>query len=191
MQEGKVIIFSAPSGAGKTTIVRYLIEHNPILAFSVSATTRARRAGETDGKDYYFLTKNDFEQKIADNQFVEYEEVYEGTYYGTLKAEIERIWASGKHVIIDADVQGGINMKKFFGEKALSIFIIPPSVEILEQRLRSRSTDSEESIRKRIDKAAYEMSFGDKFDKSIYNDNLNKACAEAQELLDNFIGKTH
>ncbi|MCS7004018.1 MAG: guanylate kinase [Cytophagales bacterium] len=186
MFEGKIIIFSAPSGAGKTTLVKYLLAHNSDLAFSVSATTRACRPGEVHGKDYYFISKEEFEKHIANHDFVEYEEVYAGTYYGTLKSEIERIWAQNKHVIIDADVKGGLNIKKQYKERALSVFVQPPNIQILEQRLRTRNTDSEESIRKRMEKAISEITFGEKFDVVILNDNLDKACAEAQAVYERF-----
>jgi len=186
MFEGKIIIFSAPSGAGKTTLVKHLLANNPDLGFSVSVTTRLCRQGEIPGKDYYFFSKELFETYIKQNAFVEYEEVYAGTYYGTLKSEIERIWGEHKHVIIDADVKGGLNIKSQYGERALSVFVQPPNVAILEQRLRARNTDSEESIRKRMEKALSEITYGDKFDAVILNDDLAKACAEAQHLFDNF-----
>lgn len=185
--EGKLIIFSAPSGAGKTTIVRRLLADLPVLQFSVSATTRAARGEEQHGKDYYFLSKDDFLHKIANHEFVEFEEVYEGTFYGTLRAEIERIWAEGKQVIFDVDVVGGLHLKKKFGERALAVFVQPPSVEILAQRLTSRGTDSQESLQKRIAKAEQELAYAHQFDVVILNDDLEKACKEAFEKVSAFI----
>lgn len=185
--EGKLVIFSAPSGAGKTTIVKYLLEQFPELQFSVSATTRAQRGAEQQGKDYYFLSKDDFLHKIANHEFVEFEEVYEGTYYGTLRAEIERIWAEGKHVIFDVDVVGGLHLKKKFGEKALAVFVQPPSVKVLIERLTGRDTDSEESLKKRIAKAEEELTYAHQFDVAILNDELDKACAEAKRIIKDFI----
>ncbi len=182
-----IIIFSAPSGSGKSTIVNYLLERHPELEFSVSATSRAPRGTEKHGEAYYFLTTEEFKKKIDENAFVEYEEVYSGCYYGTLKSEIERISAKGHHVVFDVDVVGGCNLKRIFGEEALSIFIAPPSVEVLRQRLKGRGTDSDEMIEKRVDKAEYEMTFAPKFDKIIVNDRLEDALQEAETAILQFI----
>lgn len=182
-----IIIFSAPSGSGKSTIVNYLLERHPELEFSVSATSRAPRGTEQHGEAYYFLTTEEFKKKIAENAFVEYEEVYSGCYYGTLKSEIERISTKGHHVVFDVDVVGGCNLKRIFGEEALSIFIAPPSVEVLRQRLKGRGTDSDEMIEKRVDKAEYEMTFAPKFDKIIVNDRLEDALQEAETAILQFI----
>jgi guanylate kinase len=183
--EGKLIIFSAPSGSGKTTIVKQLLENNPNLGFSISACTRDKRGrSEQDGQDYYFLTPDEFRKKIDEDAFVEWEEVYPGAYYGTLKSEIERIWASGKHVIFDVDVKGGLALKNYYKERALAIFVKVPSLEILEDRLRSRGTESEESLSKRIFKMKFEWAFQDKFDVVLVNDQLEEAVTEAQRLFD-------
>lgn len=188
MPEGKIIIFSAPSGAGKTSIVQALLNRNPDkLSFSISATTRAPRNGETGNKDYYYFSKEDFEKKIAENAFIEYEEVYGGSYYGTLKSEIERIWLMGKHVILDVDVKGGLNLKKYFGDTALSVFVKPPDVDTLEKRLRNRNTETEEQLKQRVEKAAFELSYEPKFDTVLENSILEEAVENAQELLDNFL----
>ncbi len=186
---GKLFIFSAPSGSGKTTIVKHLLKLNLGLEFSISATSRNMRSGETDGKDYHFLSADDFAARIENDEFVEWEEVYKGCYYGTLKSELERIWANGNHVVFDVDVVGGVNLKKIFGDKALSIFIQAPSVEELENRLRGRGTDSDQEITKRIDKAKYEMTFAKEFDTIIVNDDLDKAYAEAEESVRRFLEK--
>jgi guanylate kinase len=186
---GKILIFSAPSGSGKTTIVRHLLQNNANLGFSVSACTRARRAHEQDGKDYYFLSLAEFRQKIDNQEFVEWEEVYENSFYGTLKSEIERIWAQGKHVIFDVEVHGGLNLKKYYGDKALSVFVTVPSLEILENRLRQRQTESEESLQKRIAKFKYELTFQDKFDAILLNENLEETLQNAQELVSEFVNK--
>ncbi len=170
---GKAIIFSAPSGSGKTTLVRYLLDNNSDLDFSVSASTRDRRGRtEQDGKDYHFLTPETFKQKIDNDEFVEWEEVYEGNFYGTLKSEIQRIWDAGKNVIFDVDVKGGINLKKYFGDKALSIFVKVPSLEVLTERLKDRGTETEESLSRRLFKVKFEMTFEDKFDVVLLNDDL-------------------
>ncbi|PWJ36063.1 guanylate kinase [Sediminitomix flava] len=189
MSSGKIIIFSAPSGAGKTTIVRHLLGKDERLTFSVSATTRQPRPNEVDGKDYYFLSVSDFENKIKNEEFAEYEQVYEGLFYGTLKAEIERIWSLGKHVVLDVDVKGGISIKKIYKEKALAIFVMPPSVDCLLERLIGRNTETEESIKMRTEKAEYELSFENEFDVSVINDKLEKACAESENLINTFIGQ--
>lgn len=184
---GKAIIFSAPSGSGKTTIVRHLLNTNPDLGFSISASTRDKRGRkEEHGKDYYFLTPEEFKKKIDNDEFIEWEEVYEGNYYGTLKTEIQRIWDEGKNVIFDVDVKGGLALKKYFGDKALSIFVKVPSMEILEQRLRGRGTESHASLSQRLFKAKFEMTFADKFDVVLVNEDLDKSLAEAQRLYDVF-----
>jgi guanylate kinase len=184
---GKAIIFCAPSGSGKTTIVKHLLKNNSDLGFSISASTRDRRGRtEQDGKDYHFLTPDEFKEKIIHNEFIEWEEVYEGNYYGTLKSEIERIWAEGKNVIFDVDVKGGLNLKKYFADKGLAIFVKVPSMEILEQRLQKRGTESEESLSRRLFKAKFEMTFQDEFDVVLVNEDLNKSLAEAQRLYDEF-----
>ena len=183
--EGKLIIFSAPSGSGKTTIVKQLLANNPKLGFSISACTRDKRGrSEQDGQDYYFLTPDEFRTKIDEDAFVEWEEVYPGAYYGTLKSEIERIWASGKHVIFDVDVKGGLALKNYYKERALAVFVKVPSLEILEDRLRSRGTETEESLSKRIFKMKFEWAFQDKFDVILVNDQLADAVREAQRLFD-------
>lgn len=187
MSQGKIVFFTAPSGSGKTTIVKHLLANNPALSFSISATTRPKRGGEIDGKDYYFLSAEDFKQKIEQEAFVEYEEVYEGLFYGTLKAEIERIWAMGKHVIIDIDVKGGLSIKKCYPKASLGVFIQLKDMETLEGRLRSRGTETEEHIRKRLDRAAYEWTFASKFDTVLINDDLPTAQQEAQMLVEEFI----
>jgi guanylate kinase len=185
--EGKLIIFSAPSGSGKTTIVKELIAQNSNLGFSISACTRDKRGrSEENGQDYYFMTPDEFRQKIDDEAFVEWEEVYPGAYYGTLKSEIERIWASGKHVIFDVDVKGGLALKHYYKEKALAIFVKVPNLEVLEQRLRARGTETEESLSKRIFKMKFEWAFQDKFDVILVNDALDHAVEEAQKLFTNF-----
>lgn len=189
MIKGKLIIFSAPSGAGKTTIVRYLLEQNLNLAFSVSATSRAPRINEKDGVDYYFLNQASFMQKVEDDQFLEWEEVYAGTCYGTLKSEVERLTSSGLNVLFDVDVKGGINIKKFYGKRALSVFVQPPSIEELKSRLEKRATDTPEVIEKRVAKAAYELSFAPEFDYVLINDDLEKAQKEAEQLIRTFINQ--
>jgi guanylate kinase len=186
---GKLIIFSAPSGAGKTTIVRHLLEKNLNLEFSVSATSREPRQTETDGKDYYFLSKEEFKRKIEKDEFLEWQEVYSGIYYGSLKSEVERIRKLGKNVIFDVDVVGGLNIKKFYGNEALAIFVQPPSVEELRKRLISRSTETEEKIQMRIAKAEHELSFASQFDKLVTNNDLEQACREAENLIREFTGK--
>ena len=187
--QGKLIIFSAPSGAGKTTIVRHLLDQNLNLEFSISATSRGKRHTETDGKDYYFLTPEEFRSKIENNEFVEWEEVYAGTYYGTLKSEVERIRSVGKNVIFDVDVVGGCNIKKFYGDEALAVFVQPPSVDELRKRLVSRSTDAPEVIEKRVAKAEYELSFANQFDCIIVNEDLAKAFEEAERCIWKFIAE--
>lgn len=184
---GKALIFSAPSGSGKTTIVKHLLENNSDLGFSISASTRDRRGRtEQHGKDYYFLTPEDFKDKIDNNEFIEWEEVYAGNFYGTLKSEIERIWSEGRNVIFDVDVKGGINLKKYFGDKALAVFVKVPSMEVLKERLRDRGTESEESLSRRLFKANFEMTFQDKFDVVLVNEDLSRSLKEAQKLYDDF-----
>jgi guanylate kinase len=187
--QGKILIFSSPSGAGKTTIVHHLLETFPALAFSVSATTRPQRPHEVDGKDYHFLTPEAFRRKIDEGAFIEWEEVYENTYYGTLRSEVERLLDEGKHVVFDVDVKGALNIKKQFGDRALAVFVMPPSVEELEKRLRHRSTDPEESIRERVAKARIEMSYADKFDVILINDILEETLRKAEGIVKNFIGE--
>ncbi len=184
---GKLIIFSAPSGAGKTTIVHHLLKVFPDLEFSVSACSREMRKGEEYGVDYYFLSVEEFKERIAKGEFVEWEEVYKDNFYGTLKSEIERIWKKGKHVIFDVDVIGGLNLKKQFGDSALAIFVMPPSIEHLEKRLKSRETETPESIARRIGKAEKELQTADQFDKIVLNDNLENAFNEAEKLVNEFI----
>jgi len=185
----KLIIFSAPSGSGKTTIVNRMLEKDLGLEFSISATSRKPRGMEQHGKEYYFLTEEEFRQKIAADEFVEYEEVYSGCFYGTLRSEIERISAEGKNILFDIDVKGGINIKNQYGSKALSLFIAPPSIETLHQRLINRCTDSPEMIKKRVEKARYEMSFAPQFDLVIVNDKLDIAVQQAENAITNFISK--
>ena len=183
----KVIIFSAPSGSGKTTLVKHCLDHFPQLEFSISCTTRQARGEEKNGRDYHFITPEEFRQKIEEEAFVEFEEVYTDKYYGTLKAEVDRIWASGKVVIFDVDVQGGISLKNYFGDKALSIFIMPPSVAALELRLIARGTDDLETIHTRVAKATEEISFKNEFDQIVVNDILEQAKKEIDHLLNHFL----
>jgi guanylate kinase len=186
-QTGKCIIFSAPSGAGKTTIVHALLDAEIGLAFSVSACSRDPRPNEINGKDYYFLGVEGFQQKIAEGALLEWEEVYTNNYYGTLKSEIERIWAEGKAVIFDVDVVGGLNLKRLFGEQALAIFVQPPSVEELEKRLRFRSTETEEKIQQRLHKAGQELSRASEFDYILVNEDLQQAITTAKEVVVTFL----
>ena len=183
----KVIIFSAPSGSGKSTIVNYLLAKDFGLEFSVSATCRAPRREEKHGKEYYFFSTDEFKERIEAEDFLEWEEVYPGCFYGTLKSELERIWKAGHAVVFDVDVVGGVNIKKIFGDQALSVFIKAPSVEVLRQRLIGRGTDSMEKIEQRVAKAEYEMTFADKFDVVIVNDNLDTALAEAEKAVRDFL----
>jgi guanylate kinase len=184
---GKALIFSAPSGSGKTTIVKHLLDNNKDLGFSISASTRDKRGRtEQHGKDYYFLTPEDFKKKIDNDEFIEWEEVYAGNFYGTLKTEIERIWREGKNVIFDVDVKGGINLKKYFGDKALAVFVKVPSIEVLKERLRDRGTESDESLSRRLFKAQFEMTFQDKFDVVLVNEDLSKSLQQAQKIYDEF-----
>jgi len=188
-QKGKLIIFSAPSGAGKTTIVKHLLKQDFGLEFSISATSRAPRHTETNGVDYYFLQPEEFQQKIAADEFLEWEEVYKGTCYGTLKAEVERIRNKGNHVVFDVDVIGGINIKKFYGDEALAVFVQPPSIEELRNRLVGRSTDSMDIIDKRVAKAEYELTFAPKFDVILVSQQLEVTLANAEKLVTDFINK--
>ena len=184
---GKAIIFSAPSGSGKTTIVKHLLANNHDLGFSISASTRDRRGRtEQHGKDYYFLTPQDFKARIDRQEFIEWEEVYPGNYYGTLKSEIERIWAAGKNVIFDVDVKGGVNLKKYFGQKALAVFVKVPSLEVLRERLTSRGTESPEAISARLFKAEFGMTFQNQFDVVLVNLTKEQTLADAQKLYDDF-----
>ncbi|MBQ3233459.1 MAG: guanylate kinase [Alistipes sp.] len=184
---GKLVIFSAPSGSGKTTIVRELLQRFPQFEFSISATSRQPRGKEQHGIDYYFLSSDEFRQRVERDEFVEWEEVYAGTCYGTLKSEVERIWAKGNVIVFDVDVMGGINLKRLFGDDACSIFIMPPSIEELERRLRGRGTDSEEVIQKRIGKAEFELSKSPEFDYTVVNDVLADAVNEATDIINNFL----
>lgn len=186
---GKLIIFSAPSGAGKTTIVHELLKRIPELSFSISATTRELRGTEQNLKDYYFISKEEFLHRVAKHEFAEFEEVYSGTFYGTLKSEIERIWKTGKHVVFDIDVQGGMRLRKKYGERAMSIFVQPPSMEVLIQRLTGRGTDSPEKLRERIAKAGAELATAPEFDLILPNNELSVACDEAEKIVREFLVK--
>lgn len=187
---GKLIIFSAPSGSGKSTIVQWLMKEHPEfnLAFSISATTRAPRGTEKNGVEYLFLSEDDFRKKIDNDEFLEYEEVYKGRFYGTLKSQVDTQTAKGENVVFDVDVKGGCNIKKFYGDRALSIFIQAPSVDELRRRLEGRGTDSEEAIKNRLAKASYEITFAPKFDHLVVNDNLEKAEKETYKLVKDFLG---
>jgi guanylate kinase len=187
IQPGKLIIFSAPSGAGKTTIVHHILKKFGEIEFSVSACSRKKRIGEKEGKDYYFLGINGFKEKIKNNAFVEWQEVYENHFYGTLKSEIDRIWAKGHHVIFDVDVVGGLNLKKIYGERALSIFVMAPSIKDLEERLKLRDTETTESIARRMAKAEKEMDFSAEFDYILMNDDMHQALNDAEQLVADFI----
>lgn len=184
---GKLVIFSAPSGSGKTTIVRELLKRFDCFEFSISATSRKPRGEERDGVDYYFLSNDGFRARVERDEFVEWEEVYAGTCYGTLRSEVERIWAKGNVILFDVDVMGGIKLKRLFGDDACSVFIMPPSVEELERRLRGRGTDAEEVIRKRIDKAEFELSKSSEFDFTVVNDDLQQAVDETVAIITNFL----
>ena len=184
---GKLIIVTAPSGAGKTTIVHYLLKTYDTLAFSVSATNRARRAHETDKVDYYFLSTTEFRQRVNQGEFLECEEVYDGQYYGTLRSECERLWALGKCIVFDVDVKGALNIKRAYPDDSLAIFIQPPSEAVLFERLKNRKTETPESLRKRIARATEELTFADKFDAIIVNDKLEVAFSEAEQLVETFL----
>jgi guanylate kinase len=188
-QHKKVIILTAPSGAGKTSITQFLLANHPELAFSVSATTRAPRGTEQDGVDYHFISPAAFEGHIYQNDFLEYEMVYEGLYYGTLKSELDRIWAQGKTPVLDIDVKGAITIQKQLGNQALSIFILPPSIEVLKERLEKRNTESAEKMQMRLDKADYEISFSNQFNAVVKNEILITACKETAALIQNFMSK--
>ena len=183
----KVIIFSAPSGSGKSTIVNHLLSKYPFLEFSISATSRAPRGQEMHGKEYFFFSTEEFERLISQEAFVEYEEVYKGSYYGTLKSEIERIWAKGHTILFDIDVKGGVNLKKIFGDAAMAVFVKPPCVEELRKRLIGRGTDTPEAIEKRVAKAAEELTYEKYFDVILVNDRLDESLAEAERLIDSFV----
>jgi guanylate kinase len=185
--ENRVIIFSAPSGSGKTTVVKHLLERHSQLGFSVSATSRPPRGTEKDGKDYFFFTASEFLTAINEDKFVEYEEVYKGYFYGTLKSEVERIWREGKVILFDIDVKGGVNLKKLYGERSLSVFVKAPSIEVLKKRLTQRGTDSPEAVNKRLIKAEYELSFESMFDKVIINDNLAECLSQADKIVEEFL----
>ena len=189
LYQNKIIIITAPSGAGKTSITKHLMQHFPQLAFSVSAATRQARGTEKDGVDYHFLSMDDFKQKIQRNEFIEWEMVYEGKYYGTLKSELEKIWQQNKIPVLDIDVKGAIHVQQQFPQTSLSLFIEPPSVSELQKRLQSRGTETAESIAARVNKAAYELSFKDHFNKIVVNDDLQKACIEAEMIVFGFINK--
>ena len=189
VMQKKVIILTAPSGAGKTSITRFLLGHYPELTFSVSATTRAPRGAEQDGVDYHFISPEAFKAHIAQDDFLEHEMVYEGLYYGTLKTELDRIWAQGKTPVLDIDVKGAIAIQAKLGKQALSIFILPPSIEVLKERLESRNTETPEKMQMRLDKAAYEISFSDQFDAVVKNEILEQACTETAALIQSFISK--
>ena len=185
--KGKLLIFSAPSGSGKTTLVHYLLGLDLGLEFSVSATSREKRKNETDGKDYYFLSEYEFRKRIENNEFIEWEEVYPGQFYGTLASEVERIREKGNHVVFDVDVVGGLNIKKIYGSDALAVFVKAPSVEVLEDRLRARSTEDEASLKKRIGKAIGEMKYADRFDVVLVNDRLDEALLKVREIVKEFL----
>jgi guanylate kinase len=188
---GKVVIISAPSGAGKTTIVKHLIGQPKLnLAFSVSACTRPKRDGEVEGKDYYFIPVHKFKAMIDDEAFVEWEEVYKNSYYGTLKTEVSRVWNENRHVLFDVDVMGGVNLKEKYGDNALAVFVMPPSIEVLKERLQNRGTETEEKIQARINKASLELKFARKFDIIVINDELSKTLAETEKLVSDFLNKT-
>ncbi len=187
---GKVIIFSAPSGAGKSTVVGHLLKLHPEFEFSISATSRSPRGSEKDGVEYYFVSAGRFRELISEDAFVEYEEVYHDRFYGTLKSEVERIWSKGNVIVFDVDVKGGVNLKRYFGASALSVLILPPSMEVLETRLRGRATDSEEAIRERLGKARSEIDFAKgKFDREIVNDRLEDTFREAENIVDTFLAQ--
>ena len=185
--DGKVVIFSAPSGAGKTTIVKEMLTQKFGLEFSISACSRPKRENEVDGKDYYFLSVEDFKKKIENDEFLEWEEVYKDQFYGTLRSEVDRIWGKGRDVIFDVDVIGGVNIKSVFGDKALAIFVKPPSLDILKDRLLGRSTEDEGSLKKRLEKAEFEMTYADDFDVQIINDELDVTIDEAKAILFSFL----
>ncbi|MCQ2148328.1 MAG: guanylate kinase [Bacteroidales bacterium] len=185
----KVVIFSAPSGSGKSTIVNHILKLHPEMEFSISATSRLPRGEEQNGKEYWFFTADEFRQMISEDKFVEFEEVYAGSFYGTLKSEVEKIWSKDHVIIFDVDVKGGVNLKKYFGDQALSVFVQAPSVEELRRRLISRNTDSPEAIERRVAKAAEEMTYAPKFDYILVNDDLQTAYAESEKIVDEFLSR--
>ena len=187
MEDGKLFVFSAPSGSGKTTLVHHLLQQNLPLGFSISATSRAPRGEEKQGKDYYFLSEEDFRKKIEEDAFVEYEEVYQGALYGTLRSEIDRLWSTGKHVLFDIDVLGGLNVKAQYPEKTLSVFVQPPSLEELENRLRKRGTENEHKIQQRLDKSAKELVYAQDFDVILVNDDLETSKREVVRIVKQFL----
>jgi len=190
MHTGKALIFSAPSGSGKTTLVQHLLSKFPKIRFSISASTRDKRGRtETHGKDYFFLSPTEFKAHIDRGDFIEWEEVYEGNFYGTLKSEIDKIWSDGYHVIFDVDVKGGLNLKKYFGERGLAIFVKVPDLETLSNRLKDRGTENEDSLSRRLYKADFEMSFADQFDEILVNDRLEDSLSLAEEMVGRFIGE--
>ena len=189
MNNRKAILFSAPSGSGKTTIIREILKRFDCFEFSISATSRLARQGEQDGVDYYFLTPEEFERRVEEGQFLEWEEVYAGTRYGTLKSEIDRIWDNDHVIIFDVDVNGGMNIKKYFGSEALALFVMPPSIEVLEMRLRNRGTESEEAITKRLARSAAELKMAEQFDVTIVNDDLSRAVDETQRVINNYLSR--
>ncbi len=183
----KILIITAPSGAGKTSITKHLMQVFPVLAFSISAATRQPRGNEKDGVDYYFMGLDEFNQKIQQKEFAEWEMVYEGKFYGTLKSELKRIWNLGKVPVLDIDVKGALHIQRQYPENTLSIFVQPPSVDVLKERLMSRGTETEESLAARVNKASYELSFREHFDRTVVNNNLTTACAEAEKLVSEFL----
>ncbi len=185
----KIIIITAPSGSGKTTIVKQLLQRSPLLGFSISACTRNPRPGELHGKDYYFLDEADFKQKIEEDAFIEWEMVYTGKYYGTLRSEVGRIWSDGKAPLVDIDVLGALNIKSQYGDNAISLFIQAPSIEELRKRLEARGTETPQTLEERLDKAAYELSFSDRFDRIVVNDDLERAIEETMAIISNFLQK--
>ena len=189
MNHHKAILFSAPSGSGKTTIIREIMKRFDCFEFSISATSRKPRAGERDGVDYYYLTPEEFARRVDEDMFLEWEEVYAGTCYGTLKSEVDRIWANGHVILFDVDVKGCMNIKRYFGTEALSVFVMPPSIEALEQRLHSRGTEKEEDIAKRIARSAEELKMADRFDVTIVNDILEEAVDQTQRIINNYLSR--
>lgn len=190
MGQGKAFIFTAPSGSGKTTIVKHLLSKNPLLGFSISASTRDKRGRtEENGKDYYFLSKEEFRSNIENEAFIEWEEVYTGNYYGTLKKEVQRIWDEGRHVVFDVEVKGALKLKEYFGDDALAIFVKVPSLEELEKRLNGRGTESRESLSQRLYRAEFELTFENKFDITLLNENIEESFVKAEELVDKFLNQ--
>ncbi len=185
--DGKVLIFTAPSGSGKTTVVRHLLEKFNFLGFSVSATTREKRPHETEGKDYYYISLKDFRKKISEKAFLEWEEVYKDQYYGTLKSEVERVWSEGKHIVFDIEVNGATNLKNYYGDDALAVFIKVPTFNQLVNRLKARKTESEASLKKRIKRIKKELTFENSFDQVLINDKLDKTLEEAEQIIKNFL----